>query len=226
VVAVFIDPLAQHLPLGADENNSHVILDFIDKVDALLVAFPGCTVFIIHHSGHDRWRPRGSTALPAAMDFTYWVNKGVLSCVKMKDGAEPEDIKFKCQGIDLGIIDERGNPVSSCVPVYGGVPARRQIVVTKLNGTEHLALTALHAACARLKSDNISPDEWRYDFCRLHPGENETSKIRVFNRALTAMITKKLVEVEGGFYSAKSQDNFTCPDSKINVGVGTSRDKK
>jgi hypothetical protein len=88
-----IDTLARNYGPG-DENSTSDMGAFIAAVDDLKAQFPGCTVLIVHHSGHgDKQRARGAMALKGALDCEYRVEKADslirLVNTKMKDAEPP-----------------------------------------------------------------------------------------------------------------------------------------
>ncbi|SDQ29149.1 AAA family ATPase [Paraburkholderia tuberum] len=117
-VLIVIDTLARNM--GGDENSTADMSQFINAIDgALKHRFNAC-VLVIHHSGiADKNRGRGSGALKAGVDAEYQITRddGVirLKCLKMKDAAHPEPMAFSTRVIDLGVVDEDGDPVTSLV---------------------------------------------------------------------------------------------------------------
>lgn len=68
---IIIDTLARNYGPG-DENSTSDMSAFVAAVDDLKARFPGCTVLIVHHSGHaEKGRARGAMALKGALDFEY-----------------------------------------------------------------------------------------------------------------------------------------------------------
>ncbi|WP_168205854.1 AAA family ATPase [Geobacter sp. FeAm09] len=112
---IVVDTLARHIE--GDENAAHIVQGWTNQVDALRRAFPGSSAIIIHHTGNDTSRMRGSSALFAAMDFVMRCHDGYLSFGKMKDGRRPAQLKFELSEVELG-ADDNGEIVTSCVPEY------------------------------------------------------------------------------------------------------------
>lgn len=182
VALIVIDTLARHL--DGDENNSHEISKFINKVDGLRSAFPGSSAIIVHHSGHGKDnRARGSSALRAAMDFEINCNNNVLTFTKMKDGAQPEPINFKLDVVELDTNDS-GEPVTSCVVNYGNEPehsskkARTGSADVKLSDHERIAVKGLVLAsikCQSMVGSKYGADSktWRSTFYELRKEQDE-----------------------------------------------------
>jgi len=123
-VLIVLDTLAQ-LYGGGDENDSAKISEFCRAVGQNLRAPFGATVMIIHHTGYGvdaANRPRGSSALPAAMDAMLSIvrpDSEALTCkmtvVKMKDSEHPaHPTYFDMESIDLG-VDQHGERQTSLV---------------------------------------------------------------------------------------------------------------
>ncbi|MBO9494306.1 AAA family ATPase [Thalassotalea sp. G20_0] len=93
ISVVFIDTLARCFG-GADENKTADMNLFVSGCDKIK-AETGATIIVIHHTGKNKERDaRGSSALRAACDFEYCIDrpdKGMyylLKCTKSKD-SEP-----------------------------------------------------------------------------------------------------------------------------------------
>tara|TARA_R110000868_G_scaffold92457_7_gene256638 strand:- start:419 stop:2383 length:1965 start_codon:yes stop_codon:yes gene_type:complete len=122
-MAVVIDTMSQ--TFSGDENSSTDVAHYLRLLNARIRAIFGCTVIIVHHTGHNvTERPRGSSALTANLDFMYSVarpSKGAMfcqmECIKQKDGDKPPLASFK---LDRHVVDldEDGDEVSSLVATF------------------------------------------------------------------------------------------------------------
>ena len=87
---IIIDTLARCM-VGGDENSARDVGQVLDHI-GLIQRRTGAAVLVVHHSGHNQTRERGSSALRAAVDTAVQVGAnglGVsLACKKQKD-AEP-----------------------------------------------------------------------------------------------------------------------------------------
>jgi len=89
---VVIDTLARCFT--GDENSAGGMGGFLTACDAMRLRY-GCTVLIVHHSGHsDKGRARGYSSLPAAMDVIYQLEVKqdrvrTFACTKAKDFEPP-----------------------------------------------------------------------------------------------------------------------------------------
>lgn len=118
--AIVIDTLARNFGAG-DENSTEDMSKFIQHVDKWLRQRFKCCVILVHHSGHNMERARGSSALKAAVDAEYEISKDdsgnvKIRTTKMKDAELPSDLILRLKGIELpGVFDEDGAPVTSAV---------------------------------------------------------------------------------------------------------------
>jgi hypothetical protein len=119
-VMIIVDTKSRSFGPG-DENSTQDMGKFIHSMDTLRNKFK-CTIALIHHSGHmDKGRGRGSTVSKGALDAEYKLEKdqstGIirLECTKMKDFQRPEPMAFKLRSVELGFVDDEGQPVTSAI---------------------------------------------------------------------------------------------------------------
>ena len=115
---IVIDTLARCFG-GGDENSTQDMTQFISACDALRLRY-GCTVLVIHHTGHgDKNRARGAIALKAALDAEYRLVKvgddqAMLTTTKMKDAEDPEPVQLDFVEVELSdVVDDFGHPATS-----------------------------------------------------------------------------------------------------------------
>jgi len=138
---VVIDTLSQ--TFSGDENSSNDIASYIRAINTDVRAQFGCSVIIIHHTGHNASdRPRGSSAMMANLDFLIGVFKpdpeastARVMVAKQKDGDKLDDMYFTMERMALG-ANKKGKPASSLVSTYndalraaGGKTSKYDIVV-------------------------------------------------------------------------------------------------
>ncbi len=129
---IIIDTLARNFGPG-DENLTKDMNVFIAALDSIRADY-FCAIIPIHHSGHgDKSRGRGAMALKGALDVEYVFTKDAdglvrMTCTKMKDFEVPDPMAFRIKGVDLGIYDEDGEPITGAVLVRTEYtpPARKQ----------------------------------------------------------------------------------------------------
>ena len=122
---IVLDTLARCFA-GADENKTADMNRFIAGCDQIKAA-TGATILIIHHSGKgDDASARGSSALRAAADFEFRVNRpedNDMSCIltntKAKDSEERAARIFRMQHHFL-FTDDDGDDVLTLVPELNG----------------------------------------------------------------------------------------------------------
>jgi len=140
-ILVIIDTLARNYGPG-DENSTKDMTAFVTAVDHWFRQRFGCAVLVIHHSGHNQERARGSSSLKAAVDAEYEVVKSAeglvtFSTTKMKD-AEPAPPKaFELLSVDLGVVDDDGEPITSAVLVDASQQAQQQDVLHTVLATDN-----------------------------------------------------------------------------------------
>jgi hypothetical protein len=119
-ILIVIDTVARNFGPG-DENSTKDMTAFVAAKD-LLREQTGACILCVHHSGHgDKLRARGSIALKGALDWEYGLTAQqgvvVLNNTKAKDAEPPPPLAFRLSSIDLGIVDDEGEPVTSAVLV-------------------------------------------------------------------------------------------------------------
>ena len=116
---IVIDTLARNFGPG-DENSTKDMNMFIAALDRIRERYR-CTIILIHHTGHgDKSRGRGAMALKGALDAEYRMDKDIhgtvrLEATKMKDAEIPDPMAFTITSVEIGMIDEDGETVTSAV---------------------------------------------------------------------------------------------------------------
>lgn len=198
---ILIDTLARNYGPG-DENSTSDMGAFIAAIDDLKAQFSGCTVLIVHHSGHgDKQRARGAMALKGALDCEYRVEKADnlirLVNTKMKDAEPPKSLAFDLTGVDLG------SGASSAVLVETDAPER----LRQLSKMQALARdTFVEAARDSADFAQVHLDTWQAAFLSRHTGDNDDSKKRAFRRARGELVDARLLSVIDDIYRAE------CPN--------------
>jgi AAA domain/DnaB-like helicase N terminal domain len=116
---VVIDTMSQ--TFGGEENVANEVAAYFREIGARFRQLWGCTVLVIHHSGHSATeRPRGSSAILGNVDFLFGVYRdekemmATLTCLKQKDGERFNDTTFRV-GLHNLEKDEDGDWISSLV---------------------------------------------------------------------------------------------------------------
>src|SRR5262245_38999649 len=101
--------------LHGSESKDVDMSSYIRAAEAIRDAFQ-CVVIIIHHCGLDESRPRGHSALPAAVDAQLAVTRqndmATVLVELMRDGPEGAEIASKVLSIEVG-MDANGRPLTS-----------------------------------------------------------------------------------------------------------------
>lgn len=126
---VVIDTL--HRNMGGDENSSQDFAQFLNNIEAPIKTRHKCCVLIVHHTGHESGgRGRGSSAQRASYDHDFMLCKqddvSVLTNEKNKDNAISPEVAFTLNSVDLGVVDEDGDPVTSCSIALTEAPAKKE----------------------------------------------------------------------------------------------------
>ena len=118
-VLIVFDTVARNFGPG-DENSTQDMSGFISGADLIREQSRAC-LLLVHHTGHgDKSRGRGAMALKGALDAEFRLEKDDLGTVrvtntKMKDFKPPAPMAFKIRTVELGIIDEDGEEVTSAI---------------------------------------------------------------------------------------------------------------
>ena len=103
IVLVVVDTLARSM-VGGDENTARDVGLVVGALDQVRAA--GAAVLVIHHTGHDKTRERGSTSLRAAADDLFLMRRigggGVLQLTveKRREGVVADPKQFRLRGVD------------------------------------------------------------------------------------------------------------------------------
>lgn len=180
---IVIDTLNRNFGAG-DENSTADMTAFVAAVDRLRERFAGCTVLIVHHSGHgDKDRARGSSVLRAALDTEYKVSKSgdavTLTNHKMKDAPPPRAMSF-------AIVEAAGSIALEYTGEPSGAGAGKSITPT-----EQLALDAFNAVAV---DGAASVEAWRSEFYRLHSSDKPDTKLKAFSRGREGLCDRALLQ--------------------------------
>lgn len=117
---IVIDTLNNHM--SGDENSARDTRAMINACNIIGSAL-GASVALLHHVAHSaeaKTRARGSSAWRGALDTSILVayeNEDTIkiTCTKMKDAQEPEDLFGTLEPIDLGWVDDDDEPIMGAV---------------------------------------------------------------------------------------------------------------
>ena len=114
---------------GIDENDNGEVAAFLSALSSNLREDLGCTVILVAHSGHgDAQRPRGASSLMSNPDAEFIVNRAAgrmtvtVSRERFKDSPALAPLAYEAKVIDLGRVDQYGEPVTSLALVTADAP--------------------------------------------------------------------------------------------------------
>ena len=129
---------------GGNENSAEDVGNFIHQLDGLISTY-GCNVCIVHHSGHEGTRARGSSVIGASLDYEFQVkrtdkNEQMFVSFQQtlnKDGQGMSEKNFVFKEVDL--IGEGLELTSGFLELTDidfkakeGVPYKQQLVLNAL----------------------------------------------------------------------------------------------
>jgi hypothetical protein len=190
---VVIDTLSQ--TFSGDENAATDVADYIRLINTHIRAAFGCTVTILHHTGHAASeRPRGSSALTANLDFLLGCFRpdadaleAQLEVIKQKDGDKIDAQHFELVREVLG-KDSDGEEVSSLVAEYHNLVQTLKKASQNLTDQQQAVL------------DIMSPEESTTadQIIQVLAGlTNETAAKRNLSRVIDRLRELRLIKVVG-----------------------------
>lgn len=203
---VIIDTLNRNFT--GDENLARDIRNYIKGCEYLRNHFQAC-ILTVHHSGltSDK-RPRGSSALYAAMDSSYQLvegQQGVRALVndKLKDGTPPKDMNFELEIVSIADwTDDDGLPYASCVlrTTY------KDLKESDTSRDSNVMLELIFNA-----GGNISKSDLRFAFYEYKLG-TANAKRSAFNRTLKSLISYGIFQQETDEFGIEV---IKVPDEKL-----------
>lgn len=207
IALVIIDTWATSLQ--ADENS---VSDTSKGLLALasITQNQGAAALIVHHVGHgDKNRARGSSALHAALDCAFLVERGDdgiirLTTAKAKDTEPPAPLAFRMEKIGLGILNEKQEEETSAYlePVEYEPPQAPRDASGKW---QKIALDTLRTLLAQHKKNleakgldpvnaRVTEQDWRYAVYDAGIPKNRFSEVK------KGFIQAGIIAIEGGSY--------------------------
>lgn len=200
-----------------DENAASDVAPFIRTLGAELRDPLGCTVTLIHHSGHAATeRPRGSSAMLANLDFVFGVFRDeqqllcTVECAKQKDGDRLDPLIFTLARHVLG-RDEDGDEISSLVARHAdSAEAVLEVARAKRSSGLGMLMAAIgEGAIEKEARDKFyaAMDEAGKGRKRGKTDESPDAKRKAFRRALSDACRLGVVIAEGDFLTVATQQN-------------------
>ena len=213
IAVIIIDTMARAM-VGTDENSSKDMSLFIYQCDQFRERFE-CSVVVLHHTGHEGQRGRGSSARKGAADAENLISaeggkigSGGKICLrfdKVKNARTPEPIYFSTDTHVL--FDDDAEFFETLVLNITDAPKQSQRSQQLTPGEEQTLNTFKEAQWAKcpdpeaVASKEVSLDEWRPVFRKKHTGNNDKSKDAVFSRDRKSLVNKGFLKVEDNIYS-------------------------
>lgn len=129
IVLLVIDTVRASLS-GSEDSSEHVSA-YLRAVRRIMATIPGAACILVHHAGwqdgeNKRKRERGSSAWRGNADATLYLELGEydaergeaslkLTAHKVRDVERPAPLYLIRRRVDILELDERGQPVTSCV---------------------------------------------------------------------------------------------------------------
>lgn len=194
--AVFIDTLAASVA-GADENSFKDMSTVLENCK-LIVDQCGCAVVLVHHTNAQGTKVRGhssvfgniETAISVTVDEETKIRTATIA--KQKDGEAGWSFRFALMQVEVGIREDDGKPITTCVVVAPGEKesyrAREKAKGFRLTDSEVLPFKALLEALNQYAMPapsgvNIPPDRkvveyrhWREAYVRIAAFDDDGSE--------------------------------------------------
>jgi hypothetical protein len=162
-VAFLIDTLSKNSGRLDEDSNSEVKV-LISHLDVHLRQKFDCTVLLVHHAGHNNLgRARGASALEADTDACYVVTREgpsktvAVSRERFKDSEELPPLGYEAVVVDLGRVDEDGQPITSLALVGSDAPT--QVKPKAAGKNQEKALAALREWAGQNSAADIVTSE-------------------------------------------------------------------
>lgn len=219
---IVIDTLSRCLP-GVEENSSQGMSSAFTALKRIC-SVTGALVMVVAHfgkAGEDRGI-RGWSGLDANSDATIFLERDeidddlrTLKLFKVKNGIGGSKLSFRLQTIGLGVADEDGDEIESCVCIYEATPpmGKQARSVKPMNVPEQMVFDGVkyltdhgrtqpppnveglrpwHKAITRADLRNLMASrQFAYE------GEAEGATRMRFSRALQGLSIKRRIRMEG-----------------------------
>ena len=202
---IVIDTLARNY--GLNENSTEDMNLFIQRVDELKEEF-NATMVIVHHTGHvSSGRARGSSVLPAALDYEFQVKRDKSSDPKamlvqleqklVKDGTPIDSMNLKFKEIEMIGFE---NVTSGVL-----VPTDEMFkVMTKKDSKMYETLKIIENM--QEKADKDNPDSVHLTHTEIC-AEHDVGKSAVTDRLNKLIENELITKTDAGYQSKKWNEN-------------------
>lgn len=186
---------------GGDENSARDMGEFVKNCNYLSQYFNNAAVILIHHSGHsDKTRSRGSSALIGAVDKSYLLTvkdeQRILSCTKSKNTKENDSKYFEIKSVNLGILDDDGDEISSAVLTQTDANTAKNKDMHPERNIALKCFTDIYNA-----NQKVTDIEWRNNFYELLKDQKTSDAIRTaYNRHKKHFLDNDIIIVRESNY--------------------------
>lgn len=171
---VVVDTMARSF--SGDENSAQEVGAFVNACARFSSDVDDCFVLVVAHTGKEITKGiRGSSALDGAADCHFLVTRpnlgqALVKNTKQKDIEMAEPMRFAMELVDIGIVDRKGRPRKSLVPVLEskGVDADPDAPQEEVGVFDHRDTVILVGLVKAAEVDKrlITEDELRKEFIR------------------------------------------------------------
>jgi hypothetical protein len=192
---IVIDTFARNMGAGDENSNADIGL-FVNHIDQMRLTL-GCAVLLVHHTGHmEKDRARGGSALNAAMDASFQLEKKVgdtieLTQRKAKESELSKPLLFELKQVTLpGWLDSKGREMLSAVLVEKDSGQAERMREKPLTPTQQQGIDSFYRAAVEhgIESESgqltgVHLETWRQEFYRTSTADNTDAKKVAFQRA-------------------------------------------
>ena len=220
---IVIDTFARNMGAGDENSNADIGL-FVNHIDQMRLTL-GCAVLLVHHTGHmEKDRARGGSALNAAMDASFQLEKKTgetieLTQRKAKESELNKPLLFELKQVHLpGWLDSKGREMNSAVLVekdsgqaVGG--REKPLTPTQQQGMESFYRAAVKHGIEGESGllTGVHLETWRQEFYRTSTADNADAKKKAFLRVRTDLVRLGRLTVTDDTYWLDTFDiGLTC----------------
>jgi hypothetical protein len=205
--------------LGGDDSSPQDSALGVQVIDTVRAEVPGVSILLVHHTGLSaKERARGWGGLRGACDMEFRLEKAapdtvLLTCTKSKEDREPAPEAYRAKTINLGIIDEDGEPVTSLVLKRCEVPEPPAAVSVnapkpdKAKARQEEERQKLRKFFESLPPEGVIQERLLEGIARALPCCEKTAKTRVKDYTAWGWLSPATVEGQG-----KKRTTYTVTD--------------
>lgn len=190
---------------GGDFKDGNDITSLFTNIAATMRRPYGACCLVVHHVGHsEKSRESGAYQLRANVDFSILAERAedhrtTLSCAKTKDDDEWQPMAFELTSVDLGMVDEDMDPITTLVPELTDAPPKGK--EKSLPPSLRYAVQSLAEAIQEHGAGGgVHVEKWREQFYKGHTADNAPAKKVAFQRARKDLVELGKVDVENDIY--------------------------